>query len=372
MKKMTLPIAIALLTLLSACGTAPAEPEDSPETPPVMNPTQLPASTPRPSETPAPSPTPTSPPTEREINPLSGLRMDESAYGRRPVAVMLNNIKAALPMYGQSRADIIYEVMAEGGITRMLAIYQDPPDVPRIGSVRSTRSYYLDLAQGHDALLLHAGASEMAYADIRTRGVDNFDGVNGPYEGTLYWRDKDRIRTVGLEHSMFTSGVRIRELLASTKTRTALREDFTLGWRFSENASIRNGDAARTVTIKFSSYKTGVFTYDAEKARYLVSQYGKPYVDGETGGQVETDNVLGLFADIGLIRGDAYDRLYAKLVGEGDGFYANGGVSMPIRWSKESFQAPFVFTTADGEPLVMRPGQSYINVIGLKTPVTLE
>ena len=78
---------------------------------------------------------------------------------RRPVAVMLNNLKEALPQLGQSSADIIYEVPAEGGITRMLGVYQSLDGVGTIGSIRSARPYYLELALGHDAIFLHAGAA---------------------------------------------------------------------------------------------------------------------------------------------------------------------------------------------------------------------
>lgn len=171
---------------------------------------------------------------------------------------------------------------------------------------------------------------------------------------------------------MFTTGKGMAEAIASSNVRKELRENFMLGWLFNEAANIRNGDAAQTITIKFSSYKTGVFTYDIQKGRYLVSQYGKPYIDGETGEQIERDNVLGLYAEIGMIKGDKYGRLYADLVGEGEGFYAHGGVSQPIRWSKKSFDDPFVFTNMDDSPLVMRPGQSYINIVALGTSVIME
>ena len=92
-------------------------------------------------------------------NPLTGLPIEPEYEQRRPVAVMLNNLKKAQPQLGNSQADIIYEVPAEGGITRMLAVYQSLEDVGSIGSIRSARPYYIELALGHDALYVHAGGS---------------------------------------------------------------------------------------------------------------------------------------------------------------------------------------------------------------------
>lgn len=112
----------------------------------------------------------------------------------------------ALPQLGVSQADIIYEALAEGGITRMLGVFQSVEGVGDIGSVRSARDYYVSLALGHDAIFLHAGGSPGAYTAIDNWGVSAFDCVNGPYEGTLFWRDQQRRKNMGLEHSVLTSG----------------------------------------------------------------------------------------------------------------------------------------------------------------------
>lgn len=154
MGKKLLPLLLALPLLLSACGGSPG-PEVSP------TPSALPTATPSP--TAEPTPTPYNGP----VNPLTGLPIDEEWVNRRPVAIMLNNLKQALPQLGQSQADIIYEIPAEGGITRMVGVYQSVEDVGTIGSIRSARPYYLEVALGHDAIFLHAGGSEDAYAKIR-------------------------------------------------------------------------------------------------------------------------------------------------------------------------------------------------------------
>ncbi len=161
---------------------------------------------------------PTGTPAHQESAPLSGLPMGKEWVNRRPVAIMLNNLKEALPQLGQSQADVIYEVPAEGGITRMLAVYQSLDGVGKIGSIRSARPYYLELALGHDAIYIHAGGSEDAYAKIRQWGVTALDGVNGPYmsnseNGNLMWRDPERRKSYSLEHTVVTTGTSIIERL---------------------------------------------------------------------------------------------------------------------------------------------------------------
>ena len=101
--------------------------------------------------------------------------------GRRPVAIMLNNLKQALPQLGQSQADIIYELPAEGGITRMVGVYQSLDDVGTIGSHPLARPYYLEVALGHNrAIFLHAGGSEDAYSKIAQWGAHRPGRVPGP------------------------------------------------------------------------------------------------------------------------------------------------------------------------------------------------
>lgn len=127
-----------------------------------------------------------------------------------------------------SQADILYEAPAEGGITRMMAVFQSVEGVGDLGSVRSARDYYVSLALGHDAVFLHAGGSPQAYSAIKNWGVSALDCVNGPYEGTLFWRDSWRRKNMGLEHSVLTSGDTIQELLP---TYSRLRLERKEGWQ---------------------------------------------------------------------------------------------------------------------------------------------
>lgn len=356
MKRRWITLLTAALLLLSACGGAGDSAEETPAPTPTSTPTPAPTAT--------PEPTPYSGP----LNPLTGLPMDEAWVDARPVAVMLNNLKQAMPQLGVSQADIIYEVLAEGGITRMLGVYQTVDGVGTIGSVRSARTYYLELALGHDAVYLHAGGSPDAYDKIRAWGVTALDCVNGPYEGSLFWRDQSRIRENGYVHSVVTSGEKILELFPTYSFRKEHEAGFSCGLTFAEDGTPAGGEPAQVITVPFSTYKTGVFTYDADTGLYLVEEYGQAYQDGNTGEQVGVTNVLVLKTACNLIPGDAEGRLSVDLDG-GEGWFACGGKVIPIRWSKGGPDSPLVYTTQSGRALVLGAGSSYVNIVPLSSSV---
>lgn len=377
MKKRIISILTVIMLLLSACGNDSVDnPEQqSPEqntpqpTATVIQPDPTPE--PTPSAEPTPEPTPEQNAKDEFVNPLTGLPIKEEYINDRPVAIMINNLKAALPQQGVSQADIIYEVLAEGGITRMLAVYQSVEGVGKIGSVRSARTYYLELALGHDAIFLHAGGSPDAYSKIKEWKLTALDCVNGPYEGSLFWRDSGRLAMMSREHTVVTSGDKIQELFPKYSFRKEHNEDYSYGVQFAEDGTPANGTDAIEITVPFSHYKTGVFTYDESTGKYLIEEFGSPYVDGNSGKQVSVTNVLVLKTDCSIIPGDAAGRITVDL-SQGDGWYACGGKLIPIKWSKAGVNAPLVYTTIDGQPLVLSAGTSYVNIIPLEKEIVVK
>lgn len=346
-------LVIWLICALPGCGKASIEQE--PETPP-------PAEEPEPRPEPEPEPYVPS-----GINPLTGEPMESKYENNRPVAVMLNNLKAAQPQLGISQADIIYEAPAEGGITRMLGVYQSLEGVGNLGSIRSARSYYLELALGLDALFVHAGGSPGAYRDLPAWGVDNMDGVRGRSDAEIFWRDAERRKSKGYEHSLLTSGERILDYLSEGHFPTEHERGYVYTQAFVPDGTPRDGVPAEHVKLRFSEYKTGTFDYDSEMGKYLVGQYGKEYVDGNTGEQVAVTNLLVLETKISVISGDPEGRLDVRLTGEGEGTYFCGGKSVPIRWSKADRNSPFVYTLEGGKLLALGQGESYVCIISPKT-----
>ena len=355
-------LCLAALLCLTACDAGEGAPSPTPT--PVRT-------SPPPMATVTPTPTPYNGP----VNPLSGMPTDAETAARRPVAVMLNNLEQALPQLGQSQADIIYEVVAEGGITRMLGVYQSVEDVDMIGSIRSARPYYIELALGHDALFIHAGGSEQAYSDLRNWNVDHFDAVRGPYmgkspESNMMWRDADRRKENGYEHSVVATGVSILANLPED-LRLEHEEGYESGLNFADDGTPSGGSPASVVTVPFSNYKTGIFVYDEDRKVYLVEEYGSPYVDGNTGAQVAVTNVIVVQTRC-RYTGDSLGHMDVDVVGEGEGWFACGGRAVPIRWSKPDRESPLTYTTQDGAPLVLGRGHTYVNIVPTDAAVTME
>ncbi|NLO48160.1 MAG: DUF3048 domain-containing protein [Clostridiales bacterium] len=361
MKKL-IPILLVLLLFITACNNSRVEAVPPATASPTISikPSYSPTPSPTPSLSPSPTPTPT--PYNGPVNPLTGLPTTVDLSGKRPLAIMLNNIKEALPQHGTASADIIYETLAEGGITRMLAIYQSTDNIDRIGSIRSARPYFLDLAQGLDAIYIHAGGSPQAYEAISSRGVCNIDGVRGNYE--IFYRDRERAGGgYAYEHTLFSTGELLDEYLPTYNIRTDHQEGYAYAMRFSEQPDSLSGLAAQTINVHFSNYKTGVFTYDELSMMYKVSQYGAEYKDGNTGDQVSVKNVLVLHAPVSRIPNDTEGRLSIDLVGSGTGLFACEGKYIPVIWSKDGYSSSFLYTLEDGTELSFGRGTSYICII---------
>lgn len=360
MRRKLAVIFLFLVVFLSACG----DKEEQIATPEPTKPAPTATPTPvLPTETPEPTPY------NGPVNPLTGMPVDEDISKLRPLAIMLNNIYEALPQHGIGEADIIYETLAEGGITRMLAVYQDITGAGKIGSIRSARTYYLDLAQGHDAIFIHAGGSPQAYDEIYNRKVTNIDGVTGNYE--IFYRNKERVN-YAYEHTLFSTDELINEYLPTYSIRREHPEDYSYKMPFADDGTPENGESAENVKVKFSDYKTGVFEYDSQTGLYMVSQYGDIMIDGNSERQVGVTNILVLYASVGNLENDAYGRIAIDLTGSGSGLFACGGKYIPITWKKDSYTSQFEYFLEDGTDLVFGRGRTYVCIVPKNSKVDIS
>lgn len=301
--------------------------------------------------------------TPEPINPLTGLVTEADLSAVRPIAVMINNIQVSCPQNGVASADIIYECLVEGGYTRLMMLTMEYGSLAEVGSVRSVRDYYLDFAADYDAILVHAGGSPYAYESIRDRQVNNLDGVNMYLPG-MFYRSQERIVSMGLEHSLMTTGQNIVAGIQYKKYRTALTENFDYPLDFTDGSSVLSfADSAKHIRIPYSVVQTTDFVYDADSATYLRYQFqGKPHVDGLTNEQLSFTNLLILFCETGAITGDESNRIQVDTVGEGSGYYMTAGTRVAIRWVKDSHESPIRFFLEDDEPLLMNPGKTFVSV----------
>jgi len=302
------------------------------------------------------------------INPLTGLAADKDLSASRPAAIMINNIKVSCPQIGVRNIDVMYECLAEGGITRLLCLASDYAALGEVGSVRSARDYFIDLAQNHDALFVHAGGSPYAYTSIDERDIDNLDGVN-MYLPDVFYRDQDRRKNMGYENSLMTSGEKIAEGIAFRKYRTTLRDNFDSPLDFVDfgtTLDLSSAEDALHVYLPFSYYENADMIYDPSTGLYDRYQFdGEPHIDGETGEQLRFANIFVLFCDTAAIPGDDKDRIRVGTVGSGDGYYITGGKAIRVRWEKDDNDSPVKFTDENGESLKINRGKTYIAVMSM-------
>ena len=353
-------ILLCAVTWLTAAKPAPApEPEPEPEPKPVVRevkPQPAPPKAPEPvveEKEPEPEPEP------KFTNPLTGEAAETDMTGLRPYAVMINNISVATPPRGVSNADMVFELMDEGGITRTEVLFTDVAKAYDIGSIRSARAYNIDVALAFDAYLVHCGGSEEAKNYIYYSGVGDIDQVNGTYTGETFYRDWSR-GDYGSEHTLFAYG----QMLAACPDGMGLRRehyeefDRTYGLVFDKNASAQCTSPASAIHVGYSGGKTTDFTYDASTKTYTAWQYGSEYTDNGAAA-VPFKNVLVLYADTWL----QSDGLHLSIdLSGGTGYFATEGKYVAINWYRSGDYDNFHFTLEDGTPLKLNVGKTFVAV----------
>lgn len=329
------------------------------------------AGTPTTVPTTAPTTEATQPPTEPPVlyrHPLTG-RPLSTPYTGRPVAVVINNIKAALPQYGISNADMIYEIETEGGITRMLAVYTDLSNVGSIGPVRSTRTYFNNLSASYDIPVVHCGGSSdglQGKYDLNNK-LKKWQHIDQVYNGDYFFRDKERRRQgYALEHTLFTTGEDLTAVLAKKGFNTITEAGVHYGLQFDEDVSL-NGETANNIKITFRGKKTTTMTYSFDTGLYTASQYKQTHIDAGSEKNMEYTNVLVLFSKQTRKAIGNYTRSYYDLVGEGNGYFACAGQIVPIKWNRSKVDGPFVYTLVDGTPITLGVGTSYVAIVDTRT-----
>ncbi|MGN0518383.1 MAG: DUF3048 domain-containing protein [Acutalibacteraceae bacterium] len=291
-----------------------------------------------------------------EYSRLTGLPIDDEDLNTRPIAVMINNIEYAQPLLGISKADIVYECIVEGGITRILAVFGTPSDVHTIGSVRSARPDFVYLADGLDAVYFHIGTSTQARDLLDTGIVTSFDLG---YYSAWSWRDNYRMNALGYEHSLVTSGDNLASCLDSNGVRDT--SDTDKGMKFGDKSPVLKGDKAKNLNVRFSSYKSTSFSYNSKKKVYTVEQFGSAQYDAEYGVDNTVTNVITICTDVYQI--DDEGHMSFDTIGSGRGYYMSNGKIIDITWSKGSAGEPIRYYTSSGDELTMMRGKTYVCIV---------
>ena len=283
----------------------------------------------------------------------------------RPIAVMIDNHIDAMPQAGLLEADIVYEMIVEGGETRLMLILQDK-DLEKIGPVRSARHYFLDYALENDAIYVHFGWSPQAQEDIASLGINN---INGIYESeTSFWRVNDKYAP----HNAVTSTESITKIAQREGYRRTTSAEPVLNYVVDE-VNLENGQDANTVVIPYSYVNTVRYEYDEELKEYVRYSRDEKQVDWDTEKPVTTKNIIIEKVKNSMLNdGTEKGRQTLDNIGEHEGYYITNGKAIEIKCIKNSRSAQTVYEDLEGNEINVNDGKTFIQICPIDSEIEIE
>ena len=317
-----------------------------------------------------------------ESCPINGKMLTKSHKNawenRRPLGIAIENHIDSRPQSGLSNADVVYQAVAEGGITRFLGIFYCE-DAPRVGPVRSARIYFIDLLSGHGSYPLYShvgGANTDGPADalgaISTLGWDGYNDLNQfavPFP--VYYRDYELLPNVATEHTMYSSTQKLwgfasskRGLTGKDKSGTSWEQGFK-PWKFKEDGSSKGAVA----TISFGFWDGGrnyevKWAYDTATNSYKRFNAGAPHLDNNTKKELTSRNVAIAFMKESPAN-DGYEggHLLYKTTGAGKAIVFMDGNAIEGQWEKAKRTDTLRFVDKSGSEIKFNRGQIFVEIV---------
>ncbi len=299
---------------------------------------------------------------------LDGVIVDASKANVLPVAVMIENLAQVRPQSGLASASIVYEALAEGGIPRFMAIFARD-DMLKVGPVRSTRPYYVDIAKEYGGPLLHAGGSRDAFQEIGRLQVRSIDALVNKTAKYFF-----RTGTSPSTHNLFTNKTRI----------AAIKNDFKLEsviagfdpWKFKDDPVLsKRPNEKRQLTIDFKSGREYIVMYKYERASnsYLRFNGGRPHLDANypKATQIKVKNVVVQLIEKEKVL-DAKKHLALQITGSGKGWLLQDGKLQQIIWRKAKANSRTKFYFTNGKEIEFDRGNTWVEIVPKDRPVTYK
>lgn len=342
-------LAVMVLTVAAGCGKK-EEPEPEVEVEEVTP-------TPTPEATPTPEPEPETP-EGMARSYLTGEWIDKELAGKRPLAVMIGNTSDALPQYGISSADVIYEVPVEGSYTRLMAIFQDYAGLEKIGSVRSCRHYFIYFAREFDAIYTHYGHAVYAEPVLDREDVHNLSGMDSSIESIMFYRDANR----KAPHNAFISDEGIQAGIEKKGYRTELSENYSGHYQFAEDDAPVNltGEDALVVSPGYFVNKPW-FVYNSEDGLYYRYEFKDKQIDGANENQLAVKNILIQYCNWSKMDENGY--LDIETTSGGEGIYITNGKMERVTWNKDNEDSPARYYDEAGNEITLNQGKTWVCVV---------
>lgn len=286
------------------------------------------------------------------VTPFTGERVAEEVT-MRPILATINNHPQARPQSGLAQADVVYEMLAEGDVTRFLALYQS--ELPEsIGPIRSARSYFIDIAKGLDAFYIAHGYSPEAKSMLAQRVVDNINGMH--YDGTYFKRSSTRVAP----HNSYISGENVKA--AAEKVGTSLLYQKKVAYPFYEaEDNVKIGTTANEVSMKYNNSGSfnSQYVYNAETNQYKRYSANVETIDYETNESIELANIL--FFEMPHRIVDNAGRREITITGGGNAYVAQAGTIREVKW--KNADGLLVAVEEDGSEVKLVQGKTWIHFV---------
>lgn len=293
---------------------------------------------------------------------LTGLLVEPSVNSKRPLAVVIENSPEARPQSGYSKADVVYETLAEGGITRTLAIFQSQV-ATEIGPVRSARPYFVDWLSEVNAIFVHVGGSIDGLNYVASTKIPDLNQFNF---GSYFWRSNERYAP----HNVYTTTEKLYAAAKSAKYDTTVNN---LSWyKFKQDLSETERPVTQTVTVNFSGpLFAASWKYDPKTNDYSRAVAGVMQKDKLTGEQVKAKNIVVLFQTVSYgLNSDGVQKVNIGTIGSGKGFLFQDGKPVKITWTKASRTDLTKITDETGAEVKLNPGQTWVEIPPVGANVT--
>lgn len=291
------------------------------------------------------------------VFPLTGLPSEQEAKSR-PFMVMVENSPIARPQTGLDQADIVYEILAEGEITRFVAVFQSHA-AKAIGPVRSIRPYFVEIGDALDAVIVHAGWSQDAMDIMAGRKLAHLDQVYG--DDAYYWRSADR----KAPHNLYTSVDKMKQGAEARKFRKEWNGPI-LTFAKDRKTALQGQPVMRIQIPYIQGYEVS-YEYDSAAGMYKRFMEGKPHDDKETGKQLTATNVLVLESKHRIL--DKEGRRDVDVFGPGKGVMLQQGVAQDVTWERKG---GMIRAYSGGKEVPLIPGTTWVQVVPEGTGIKLQ
>ncbi len=283
----------------------------------------------------------------------------------RPIAFMIDNQEGAWPQAGLNNAYLVYEIVAEGGITRLMALFKGQ-DLNQIGPIRSSRHYFLDYALENDAIYVHFGWSPQAESDIKSLSVNNINGITE--SSSSFWRTNGK----SSPHNVITSTSKILEVAQRKGYSTTSNKKSVLNYTGNE-VNLASDLEATNITIPHSNYQTVEYKYNEATKKYTRYARSKLQTDWNTNEQVETKNIIITFCDnytLDDVENKGRQGLYN--IGEFKGYYITNGKAIEITCIKTDRTSQTIYKDLEGNEIKVNDGNTFIHICPKDANVKIE